>query len=145
MKKRILSILFGLSAFFLIGFTLPGVVSAGPADALNQCNIKQDNLDRLADMEMTCSSPCRYSNADNECGACCILSAVYNITDWVFIALMVISALMIIYGAYMFVIAGNNPDNASKGKSLIMYAAIGIAVAFFSRALPSIVKLVIGV
>jgi len=76
---------------------------------------------------------------------CCLLNSVYTITDWIFIFLMAISALMIIMGAIKFTTAGGNPDSIKQGRDYIMYAAIGIAIALFARAIPSIVKLMMGV
>lgn len=150
MKKIILSILFGLSVFFFVSLTVPTIVGAAtgnPAAAMDQCNIKADNLVKLSDMGVDCdpSGVCKYSSQLYPCGACCILSAILNLTDWIFVGLIAISALMIIYGAYLFVMAGQDPGKADKGKNLLMYAAIGIAIAFFSRALPSMVKMMIGV
>jgi len=78
-----------------------------------------------------------------ECVAC--FNSVYTITDWIFIFLMAISALMIIMGAIKFTTAGGNPDAVKQGRNYIMYAAIGIAIALFARAIPSIVKLMMGV
>lgn len=142
-KKRVLAIFSVVGIFAL--FSLPMFV--GASSPLDGCNISDDNLKKLQTMGIYCDSYCAYSNADNQCGACCILNGVYNITDWIFVGLMAISAVMIMYGAFLFVTAGagKEPEKASQGKSLLLYACVGIAIAFFSRALPSLVKLMIGV
>jgi len=88
---------------------------------------------------------CDYNTSNSPCGMCCLLNSVYTITDWIFIFLMAISALMIIMGAIKFTTAGGNPDSIKQGRDYIMYAAIGIAIALFARAIPSIVKLMMGV
>jgi cellulose synthase/poly-beta-1,6-N-acetylglucosamine synthase-like glycosyltransferase len=75
---------------------------------------------------------------------CCLLNAVYTVTFWIFIGLMAISALMIILGAFTFVTSGGSPDKTTQARNYIIFAAIGIAVALFSRAVPSLVKLVVG-
>ncbi|MBI4118730.1 MAG: hypothetical protein HY452_00520 [Parcubacteria group bacterium] len=41
----------------------------------------------------------------------------------------VIAAIILIYGAYLYITAGANEDNAKKGKTAIVYAIIGILVA----------------
>jgi hypothetical protein len=161
MKNKILSVLALIAFFFIVG--APAIAGAASGtNALDRCIISPANAARLSNMDVNCGyttidggsgvsgTPsekvaCPYSDNEGNCGACCLLSAVFNLTDWIFIGLMTISALMIIYGAYCFVMAGANPDKAQTGKNLLMYAAIGIAVAFFSRALPTLVKLVMGV
>ncbi|MDD5639921.1 MAG: hypothetical protein PHR47_03975 [Candidatus Pacebacteria bacterium] len=160
MKNKILSALLFIALFFTISAPVFVGATSG-TEALDRCIISAANAARLVNMEVECGytttdgnpvsgtptekAACPYSNQDGNCGACCLLSAVFNLTDWIFIGLMTISALMIIYGAYCFVMAGADPEKAKTGRSLLMYAAIGIAVAFFSRALPTLVKLVMGV
>ncbi|MBI2052264.1 MAG: hypothetical protein HYT38_01120 [Candidatus Sungbacteria bacterium] len=41
----------------------------------------------------------------------------------------VIAAILLIYGAYLYITAGANEDNAKKGKTAIVYAIIGILIA----------------
>ncbi|MDK2949204.1 MAG: Type secretion system pilin [Patescibacteria group bacterium] len=138
MKKKIL----GLIVFTLcITFLGAGFIYA--ADTLDGCKI--DNVSRLPD---TLSCPltdgsCLY--ADGDCGMCCLLNSVYNITDWVFVLLMAISSLMIIWGAVTFTTSSGDPEKTGKARQLIIYAAVGIAVALFSRAIPPAIKMIIGV
>jgi len=137
MKKKIL----GLIVFTLcITFLGAGLVYA---DTLDGCKI--NNVSRLPD-SLSCpltDGSCLYSAGD--CGMCCLLNGVYNITDWVFVLLMAISSLMIIWGAVMFTTSSGDPEKTGKARQLIIYAAVGIAVALFSRAIPPAVKMIIGV
>jgi len=161
MKNKILSVLAIIAFFFTVSAPIIASAASG-TEALDRCIISPSTAAKLANMEVDCGYStidggssvsgvptekvaCPYSNTQGNCGACCLLSAVFNLTDWIFIGLMTVSALMIIYGAYCFVMAGADPEKAKTGKNLLMYAAIGIAVAFFSRALPTLVKLVMGV
>ena len=137
MKKKIL----GLIVFTLcITFLGAGLVYA---DALDGCKIT--NVSRLP-ASLNCpltDGVCLYSGGD--CGMCCLLNGVYNITDWVFVLLMAISSLMIIWGAVMFTTSSGDPEKTGKARQLIIFAAVGIAVALFSRAIPPAVKMIIGV
>ncbi|MFA5228296.1 MAG: hypothetical protein WC446_00810 [Candidatus Paceibacterota bacterium] len=137
MKKKILGIIvFTLCVVFLGA----GLVYA---DTLDGCKI--NNINRLP-ISLTCpldNGVCLYANGD--CGMCCLLNGVYNITDWVFVLLMAISSLMIIWGAVMFTTSSGDPEKTGKAKQLIIFAAVGIAVALFSRAIPPAVKMIIGV
>ena len=137
MNKKVLGLIM-LTVF--VSFLGTGIVLA---DTLDGCKI--NNLTRLP---TTLSCPltdgvCMYSAGD--CGMCCLLNGVYNITDWVFVLLMAISSLMIIWGVVMFTTSSGDPEKTGKARQLIIFAAVGIAVALFSRAIPPAVKMIIGV
>jgi hypothetical protein len=131
--------LFVIALAFLAVAVLP--VFAQTPTELNGCYIKHN----VGVAGCPSSGFCDYSTTNSPCGMCCLLNSVYTITDWVFIFLMALSALMIVIGAIKFTTAGGNPDNTKEGRNYIMYAAIGIAIALFARAIPSIVKLMMGV
>jgi len=135
MNKKTLFIALALLAVV----ALP-VFAQTPAE-LNGCYMKHD----IGITGCPTNGFCDYSTPNSPCGMCCLLNSVYTITDWVFIFLMAISALMIVIGAIKFTTAGGNPESAKEGRNYIMYAAIGIAIALFARAIPSIVKLMMGV
>ncbi len=47
----------------------------------------------------------------------------------------VISLLMIIIGALMFITSGGNPQNVQKARETIIYAVIGLAVSISAEAI----------
>ncbi len=124
-------------------------ISSVSADNSNLDGCKITRISRLP-TSLNCEATtidnatyCLYNNKD--CGMCCLLNGIYNITDWVFVILMAVSSLMIIWGAVLFTTSQGNPDSVSKARQLILFAAVGIAVALFSRAVPPAVKMIIGV
>ena len=46
-----------------------------------------------------------------------------------------LSVLMVIYGGILYITAAGNEENAKKGKTIIMYAAIGIIIVLLSFAI----------
>ncbi|MFH1462388.1 MAG: pilin [bacterium] len=78
-------------------------------------------------------------------GMYCLLSTIYNITDWIFVVMVAIAGLMVIMGAFTLLTAAGSPEKVTSGRNFIMYAAIGLIVGFLARAVPSIVKLVAGI
>ena len=54
---------------------------------------------------------------------------IISITNTFVGFITVIAAIILIYGAYLYITAGANEDNAKKGKTAIVYAIIGILVA----------------
>ena len=155
MNKKFLSLLIFVS--LLVAIIVPVSVFADDTSALNGCKITNDlGQPDQCPLPTTVTSQypsgteagtCLYNNPTGvsySCGMCCLLNAVYTVTFWIFIGLMAISALMIILVAFTFVTSGGNPDKTTQARNYIIFAAIGIAVALFSRAVPSLVKLIVG-
>jgi len=86
---------------------------------------------------------CVYSTTPL-CGVCCLMNTIYSIIDWIFVFLLAIAVIMIIMGAFSFVTAGGDPEKTMKARNYIMYAAIGIAVALLAKAVPAMVKMIVG-
>lgn len=142
MKKKVLALIAVVLAMSFIGSSF-----AFAADNLDGCKINRlSRLPTTLDCETTSQGDgsvlCLYSNGD--CGMCCLLNGIYNITDWVFVVLMAVSSLMIIWGAVLFTTSSGDPEKVGRARNLIIFAAVGIAVALFSRAIPPAVKMIIG-
>lgn len=82
---------------------------------------------------------------DEECyvEACCLLDMVYTIADWIFVILLVVAALFIIWGAFQFVLSGGDPEKVTTARNKLIWALVGIIVAFISRGLVRIVAQII--
>jgi hypothetical protein len=117
---------------------LPFLASAQIA-APNTCTLKRD---LSTDINSACGQGSTVSIS--EYGMCCLINTIYSVTDWIFYILMAFVGIMIVIGAFTIITAGGNPDNVTKGRNYILYAVIGMVVAFFARAIPAIVKAVIG-
>jgi hypothetical protein len=137
-KKIILSL---IAFVALVGIIAPVAVFAQDG-APTQCLITKD----VTGSGMNCPSSgiCPFDSTVYDCGLCCLLNSVYTVTDWIFIFLMALSALMIIIGAFNYVTSAGNPEKTKTGRDFIMYAAIGIAIALFAKAIPAILKMMIG-
>ncbi len=135
--------------FLVIGFLVvsfaPTFTMAMSNSVMDGCKLSGERAGDFVALGLNCEEDCKYNTQDSHCGVCCILNAIYTLTDWIFIFLVAVSALMIIYGAFLFVTAGQDPGNVDKAKQLIMYACIGLVVAFFSKALPTLIGVIIGV
>lgn len=84
------------------------------------------------------------SCATKQWGLLCLLSSVYVITDWIFTFLMVLVGVMVILGAFNLVTAAGAPDKINKGKDYILYAAIGMIVALLAKAVPALIRSLLG-
>ena len=75
----------------------------------------------------------------------CTLSTIYYVTDWIFYISLLISGVMVLAGSFMIATSAGNSQQWQKGKDVILYAMIGLAVALFSKIFPGIVKFFLGV
>lgn len=69
-----------------------------------------------------------------------VVSLIDRVVNFAFGLLIIIAGVMIFYAAYLYLFAGQTPDNTKKAKSLIIYALVAIVVAFLAKGLVTIVR-----
>jgi len=82
--------------------------------------------------------------APNEWGMICLLNTLYGVTNWIFAALVAVAGILVILGAFNIVTAGGSSDKVASGRNYIIYAAVGLAVGLLARAIPAIVRMIVG-
>jgi hypothetical protein len=133
-----------LSALVLISvlavLAIPMISSAQEAKAPEGCDMRRDvGLDDCPGQGEECS----FSDKNYNCGVCCLLNTIYGVTDVIFVILIGLAAIFVIIGAMMLMTAAGAPERVVTGRNYIMYAAIGLAVAFLAKAVPTIVRFVV--
>ncbi len=78
-------------------------------------------------------------------GLVCTYGLVKFVTNLLFFVLIAIAVFFIALAAFLFVTAGGNPDKAAKARTYLIYAVAGLAVAAVARAIPAVVRGIIGV
>ena len=91
----------------------------------------------------TCSGTISSDCKSVDWGTVCMLNSIARVFDWVFAILIAIVGIMIIVGAFSIITAGGSPEKVTTGRNYILYALIGMVVAFFARAIPAIVAALI--
>lgn len=61
-------------------------------------------------------------------------------TNWIVNIGLALAPLVIVYGGFLHITAAGNPEQASKGKKLILYAVIGLIVVLLAGSLIDIIK-----
>jgi len=79
----------------------------------------------------------------DEWGTICLLNVINRVFDWVFVFIIALVGVMIVVGAFNIITAGGEPGKVTTGRNFILYALIGMVVALFARAIPSIVAALI--
>ena len=137
--KKILSALVSLTS--VAALVIPIVVAAqvGPA---TRCTLKHS----ITDISPQCGLGATVNESVTKVwGMCCILDALYTATDWIFVALMIVVALFIAMGGFTIATAAGTPEKVASGRNYILYALVGLAVALLAKALPSLVKALLGI
>jgi hypothetical protein len=139
--KKILAILVLLSAVLVM--VAPAAVVA-QEELPKSCTIKRDTgIDGCPLVGETSTYDTKYKTVTG--AICCLMSSIYYVTDWVFTILVIMSVFIGIMGGFTMVTAGGNPENVTKGRNYMMYAVIGVGIAFIAKAIPSIAKAMMGI
>lgn len=136
MMKKILPVLLSISLLVVL---LSPVVSAQVTQAPENCILKYD----LTGVNSACTKDTSVSIANY--GMCCLLNTIYNVTNWIFVILVGIVTIFVIMGAFVLVTAAGSPEKVTSGRNYVLYAAIGLLVAFLAKAIPGIVKILAGI
>jgi len=137
MKKIILGLVLGSL------LVLPLVTNA-ETRIPDGCEITHGNMDADCESYLDGAGWCSVVT-DPECGLCCLLNTVYTVTGWIFILMMALAVILVVIGGATYMLAMGDPDKASKGKTMIMFAMIGLAIALIARFVPPVVKFIMGV
>jgi len=82
--------------------------------------------------------------ASEDWGMVCLLNTVYTVTNWIFYIMTLVAVLMIVFGGFTYITAAGDPAKAGKGKSILTYAIIGLAIALIAKLVPSLVRFILG-
>jgi len=73
-----------------------------------------------------------------------VMQILDRIVDWLFTILLIIAVIWLILAAYYFVTAQGDPDRISKARNMVLYALIGVLVAFAARGLVLLIERIVG-
>jgi len=101
--------------------------------------------DSAPDGAVTDSAPEKKVDAAiDSWGMVCLLNTINNITNWLFYLLIVAVVLMGVIGGVLYMTSAGDAEKAGKGKSVIIYAIIGLVLALIARLVPSVVRMIVG-
>jgi len=130
MKKLIpVLVLAGILFFPAVGFG---------QTLLESCTVTHD----LSDFNGSRGLPCpdaRAGGVTSEDAVCCVLNLIKTVGDWIFAGVLVLASIFFILGAFQFVTAGGSPEAVSSARNKIIYAVIGVALAFLAQGLVNVI------
>jgi hypothetical protein len=69
-----------------------------------------------------------------------LVDVLRNVVRWIYILFFIIAVMFILFAAFSYLTAGGDPEQVSKAKSRIIYAAIAIAVALLAVGFEVIIR-----
>jgi hypothetical protein len=73
------------------------------------------------------------------------MNTINTLVDYIFIFIVTVVMIFVMLGAFSILTAAGDPEKITSGRNYIIYAAVGMAVAFLARAVPALVKAILGV
>jgi len=70
---------------------------------------------------------------------CCLIDKVLTIGDYIFVILLVVAVIIFLLAAWGFLTSQGEPEKVKKSRDYLIYALVGIAVAFLAKALVRVV------
>ena len=68
-----------------------------------------------------------------------LIEKVYRVMDVVFAILIIFAVGFIIYAAFTYITAKGEADKVTQANKMIIYAAVGVLIAIFAKAIPTVV------
>ena len=141
--KKILPgiVLFSLALAILIPFSTSMAATSttstvtSPQDTL--CGSLKHDLSRYV-TGCTKDAPITADTPNGQ--LCCLLDLMETIIDYAFVILLIFAAVMIIWGAYMFVTAGGNTDKINAARDRLIWALVGVGVAIAAKGLVRVIE-----
>ncbi len=125
----------------------PLMVLGAPAQpgTVNGCNMTNDFTGYAPDMVCPAVGvDCDFDDTNFDCAACCVLDAVYSVTNWIFFGIALLVTLFIVLGAFNLLTAAGDPTKVDTGKKYILWACIGFVVAISAKSIPYFAQTLIG-
>ena len=129
-----------LGSILVVGLLFVVASNALAAGPVEGCTLSHD----IKIKSGTATSGTVLTSSDDDWGMLCLLDSVYNVTDWIFYGLLSLVSVFTVYGGFMIVMAGGDSEKVTAGRNYIIYATVGLVVAFLSKVIPSIAEGIVG-
>ena len=143
MKKRRILLFFLTVGLLSSAFLAQGQITILPEEpegCVIRSNFSVGDLQFKTGDFIPASGPDRYQ----DWSFICALDKVYYVTNWFFYIIVLVVVLMILYAGFIYVTSAGNPQKGKWASKIITYAIIGLVVALFSKAVPSLIIFLTG-
>lgn len=141
MKKILASFAF---LTLLMGLVLPMLASAQETIP-TECTIRGNADTLITDCPAAGETVGIDDDYEGTRGAmCCMFGTLLYVVDLIFMIVLIVVVIFILLGAFTLMTASGSAEGVTKGRSYIVFALVGVAVAVMAKALPYIIRTVIG-
>lgn len=81
------------------------------------------------------------SNINSPAGAVTLLCTV---AGWAFVFLVILAVIFVLYAAFLYLTAAGDDSKIKQAGSILIYAAVAIAVALFAKGFPQLIGGILG-
>ena len=73
------------------------------------------------------------------------IAMIDTVSNWAFAVLLAVAVVYIILSAYKFLTSGGDPGRVGEARMALLYALVGVGVAFIAKGLVYLVRVVLGI
>ena len=73
-----------------------------------------------------------------------LVSTACTVTGWIFTGAILLSIVFILIAGITYITSGGNPEKTKKAGTMLVYVAIGIAVALIAYVFPTLIATTLG-
>ncbi len=73
----------------------------------------------------------------------CMLDLIETVGDWLFAVVLIFAGIFILWGGATMVFAAGSPEKIKKARDILIWAGVGVAIAFLSKGLIKLVEQII--
>jgi len=84
------------------------------------------------------------TNEVEEWGLICTMDTITYVTNLIFNIVMIVSVLVVLIGAVMFMTARGNEDQVKQAKGWLLGALGGVAISLLAKIVPTLIRGIIG-
>ncbi|MDO8524509.1 MAG: pilin [bacterium] len=127
---------FGVSHIFADDSVGVACDICGSPDSPNNHNSCGVGLDCI---EKQCQDPSKITYCSFSSNKI-ITDLIDKVSSWMLVIALVLVPLMILLGAFYMLTAAGDPSRSAKGRTIIIWASIALAIFLFAKALVSILR-----
>jgi len=153
--------IFAILTILTIAISVMPIIAYAAPEGPNECckmrrALKIDDVPCAAGsiVQESDNSTCKYAipadgprcaDVTTKWGLFCTMNTINTLVDYIFIFIVTVVMIFVMLGAFSILTAAGDPEKVTSGRNYIIYAAVGMAIAFLARAVPALVKAILGV
>ncbi|NIN92483.1 hypothetical protein GTO36_05785 [bacterium] len=73
-----------------------------------------------------------------------IINLIDTAATWLFTIILAVAVVMLLYAAFRWMTAGGDETAIASSRKLLIYALVGIGIAFLAKGLVSVIRQLVG-